>query len=192
MRRLISCFFLLVMLSAFGEVHGDSITVGVDATIQAWQDSGLYVTASQTLTIAASGTVWYGWFGNFVTATPDGFTSQYGDIPQFFNDCLVPSARAYSLVAKIGGTAEIGTGTLVPEDIPGTGAGFAGSSYSYKDIPLSGELFFAFNDEIRDFGDNGSSFTVTAATVPEPSTLVLLGFGAVSLIGYTWRRRRMP
>jgi autotransporter-associated beta strand protein len=30
----------------------------------------------------------------------------------------------------------------------------------------------------------------TIAPVPEPSTLVFLGFGAISLIGYTWRRRK--
>jgi hypothetical protein len=31
---------------------------------------------------------------------------------------------------------------------------------------------------------------VIATAVPEPSTLVLLGIGAVSLLAYTWRRRR--
>ena len=30
----------------------------------------------------------------------------------------------------------------------------------------------------------------TASPVPEPSTLVLLGFGAVSLFAYAWRRRK--
>ena len=39
--------------------------------------------------------------------------------------------------------------------------------------------------------DNGNIPTVViAAAVPEPSTLVLLGFGAVSLLAYAWRRRR--
>jgi len=38
------------------------------------------------------------------------------------------------------------------------------------------------------FSDAVKSFDV--ASVPEPSTLILLGIGAVSLLGYAWRRRK--
>jgi len=43
------------------------------------------------------------------------------------------------------------------------------------------------------FGDNTGAYNieVTQLTpVPEPSTFVLLGLGAISLLGYAWRRRR--
>ena len=35
-----------------------------------------------------------------------------------------------------------------------------------------------------------AQFQFGPAAVPEPTTLTLLGFGAVSLVGYAWRRRQ--
>ena len=41
-----------------------------------------------------------------------------------------------------------------------------------------------------DSSDNYHGFVADISSVPEPSTLALLGVGAVALIGYTWRRNR--
>src|SRR5262249_19212746 len=42
---------------------------------------------------------------------------------------------------------------------------------------------------INDLASLGTTATIRA-TIPEPSTLTLLGLGTVSLAGYGWRRRR--
>ena len=44
------------------------------------------------------------------------------------------------------------------------------------------------SDDNPSDGDSGIGFRV-ASSVPEPSTLVLLAIGAISLLGYAWRRR---
>jgi hypothetical protein len=88
------------------------------------------------------------------------------------------------LIGKIGGTTALGTGTPVPEGLPGNGPGYVGSSYN-QFIGTGGELFLGFNDQTTAFGDNSGSFAVTVTTVaiPEPSSGALaglFGIGAVS------------
>jgi len=101
---------------------------------------------------------------------------------------MLPDTVQFSLIAKVGGTEQVGTGTPVPEDYPGRGPGFVGSSYS-RAVSTSGRLYLAYNDALV-FGDNTGAFTVNVGVVPEPSTLILLGIGAISLLAYVWRRRK--
>lgn len=149
-------------------------TVFVDAAANYWQDSGLDVVAGQDLTVEALGDVWYSvvayvnadGVGNFHDGTVIG-----GD--------LSASAVIYSLVGKVGGTDALGTGTLLPEGVLGKGAGFVGSMYN-QTVPVSGRLYFGFNDS-QPFFDNHGSFEVRFA-VPEPSSIFLAGTGVFALL----------
>ena len=63
-----------------------------------------------------------------------------------------------------------------------------GSYVRMGDLTLSeGKLYIPEMPTVT----GGASATLIALTfTPEPSTLVLLGIGAISLLGYGWRRRR--
>jgi T5SS/PEP-CTERM-associated repeat protein len=74
------------------------------------------------------------------------------------------------------------------------GAGYSRNGLEVWHYDGSSWTEFAANDLTYD--GNYASFTVTGfssyavTTVPEPSTLVLLGIGAVSLIAYAWPKRK--
>jgi hypothetical protein len=99
---------------------------------------------------------------------PNGVATYNDGTTRFLSNAILPSTIALSLIGKVGGTSDFGTGIPVPEGVPGKGTGFVGSSYSQQ-IPTTGRLFFAFNDELGFFGDNSGSFTVTVTVVPPPS-----------------------
>ena len=164
----------------------------VNAADAFWQDSGIDIVAGQTLNVTASGTVFFqaDWSVPRGYSNPDGAglygdgTNWNGDGPQLTSDTILPSTITFSLIGKIGGTTAFGTGTPIPEGVLGKGAGFVGTSYSQQ-IPTTGRLFFAFNDEINEFWDNSGYFTVTATVVPEPAAPPIANAGPNQVV-YAW------
>ena len=183
--RASSCFgpatilFSLVLLGSAQEAPAQNIyTMDVTSTVP-WTDTGIYIAAGSQLDITASGIVAYGGSPGQVTDANGG----NWDGQQFFQTAVLPNTIIVSLIGKIGGTTDIGTGTPVPEGTPGDGPGFVGISYS-EVTSTSGELFLGFNDQVGAFWDNSGSFSVTidVVPVPEPSTVALVGFGVLALL----------
>lgn len=79
-------------------------------------------------------------------------------------------------------------GTFTLSDAPDTGVGeFFGvtSSTAIGSLTITTPLgSYPGADQVQ-WGD-----AIDASAVPEPATLTLLGFGAVGLLGYGWRRRK--
>jgi hypothetical protein len=115
------------------------------------------------------------------------------------NSLLVidPTTLAFSTLAAIGPTVG-GVGGMT---IDGT-TGFFSTSGPGGSIPGSNSLFSfdLFSGNISLVGSfaptitsgngiSGIAAQPSAATVPEPASLTLVGIGAVGLLGYGWRRR---
>jgi hypothetical protein len=194
--RASSCFgptailFSLLLLRGAQEAPAQNIyTMNIPISVP-WTDTGINIAAGSQLDITASGIVVYGGSPGQVTDANGG----NWDGQQFFQTAVLPNTIIVSLIGKIGGTTDIGTGTPVPEGTPGDGPGFVGISYS-EVTSTSGELFLGFNDQVEGFWDNSGSFSVTidVVPVPEPSTVALVGFGClVLLVRFNKQRGRLP
>ena len=182
----ISALATLVLLQCEFEARAVTYIFQVPSTA-AWTDTGLDIVAGTQLAVTATGTVQYGPMPVQVTG-PNG---RNWDGAKFLPNAVLSNTVVVSLIGKIGGTTSIGTGTPVPEGMPGNGIGFVGSSYD-QIIPNTGRLFFGFNDLVTSWGDNSGSFTVSVSVIPEPSSLTMLGLGALALVRACRIFRRKP
>jgi hypothetical protein len=179
----------LMLLRSAQEAPAVNIyTLDVPATVP-WTDTGINIAAGSLLDVNATGIVHYSYSSYQVTDANGG---NY-DGTKFLSDMMLPNTVCVSLVGKVGGTTDPGTGTLVPEGTPGDGPGFVGTSYSQV-VPTSGELFLGFNDDLSVFWDNSGSFSVTVSVVPapEPATVALVGFGCLALLAGCRKQRSRP
>jgi hypothetical protein len=129
-----------------------------------WTDTGIFVNSGTILSIQASGMVSY-WGSRPYAVTEPGGTNWDGT--QFFADATLPDTTVVSLIGKIGGTSMAGSGTPVPEGLPGNGEGYVGASYNQR-VTTGGELFLGFNDRPCCFYDNSGSFSVTVVLDSPP------------------------
>jgi len=126
-----------------------------------WYDTGIDILTGQRLTVLARGSVKYG-TGLAQNADANGVGAQR-DGTELGGDSPVPLATLLGLIGKIGGTTNVGTGTLLPEGIPGHGAGFVGSAYGQV-VSNTGRLFLGYNDKTGQFFNNSGVFFVTLWT----------------------------
>jgi PEP-CTERM motif len=93
-------------------------------------------------------------------------------------------------------TYNVGDASIIwsaPSDLLAVAPGLS-AAYGFisAEPPLTGNYdVTGFDPDQFQFYDNpGTTFVPGISSVPEPSTLVLLGFGGLAVIGYSWFRAR--
>ena len=127
---------------------------------------------------------------------------------------LAPAAGLYSFSGTFWHVGDIGNGVGVSISQSGTAGagdtlltagttGMTGDTVTLEHIfgtandSFSFNLSLAQNDEVHfrvnhlgSFVGDSSLLKLDVAEIPEPSSIILLGFGLVSLLAYVWKRRR--
>jgi hypothetical protein len=151
--------FTLVIMSV-SYAKGQPTTFFVVPT-QPWDDTGLSVTAGETLAITATGEMDYN--TNNTCATPTSCTvGPNGSDPGVActgQPVTAPELPCNSLIGKIGTSG-------TPFEV--------GSSFSIASVSAPGELYLGVNDGY--FADNtlGWTATIYVSQTPEPSTCLLV------------------
>ncbi len=121
---------------------------------------------------------WYD--ANGATGSPPMYGAyNYGHSPGYY---VPPVGGAQVYFMELVGTFADASGAIVgdPQII--------GDSRSLT-IPVGATQFLlGCNDD--NYPDNGGGWLIGVSEVPEPSSFILLGMGAIGLLTYTWRRRK--
>ncbi len=120
-----------------GIAQAQSMTIKVGGS-PTWTDTGFAVTAGETLSMTATGTIYFRRY-DMLSADPNG-----GACAVPHSQFTAPTLKCYSLIGKVGATG-------VPFEV--------GASYS-SPFPSSGELFLLANDNNGAFGNNSSEWTI--------------------------------
>lgn len=145
-----------------------------------WVDTGLSLSAGQTVNFTASGTWNFG-----LGAVSAAGTAYYENWDRF-----LVGANQGELLAYIGSDpyqGHWGNGSFFPQAGGYWGVGTGGQFTSAG----TGELWLGINDDAvsKTVGDNTGSIAVQVVVVPEPGTCGLLGLGVGGLI-CSFRRRK--
>ncbi len=125
----------IAAMAGVAQAQSMSIQVGGSPT---WTNTGFAVTAGETLSITASGTIYFRRY-NMLSADPNG-----GACAVPHSEFTAPTLKCYSLIGRVGTTG-------IPFEI--------GESYS-SPFPSSGELYLLANDNNGAFGNNSSEWTI--------------------------------
>jgi hypothetical protein len=106
-------------------------------------------------------------------------------------DGTAPAQYANTIAELLaGGTVLTPTSSVIPAD-PG-GKNWATKSWTFAigdTDPLLGQTL-SIKLSVIGGGGQGDVDNVTLSSVPEPSTLVLVGIGLLGLLAYAWRKRK--
>ena len=144
---------LVEVLASRTPAGATTVTVAVNG-VPAWTDTGIALTAGESVSISASGTIYIGnsSVANGGVETPDG--AACSDLGSELLSFPLPSAPCWSLIGKIGAGP----------------AFFVGSSASFSSSG-SGELFLGPNDD--NLGDNTGNWT--AHVTPDTDLTISAG-----------------
>jgi hypothetical protein len=119
------------------------------------------------------------WDANGLPDSPEYRIWNYGYFPSYY---VPPVGAALVNYMELVGVFADANGAIVGDPV------LVGDTGAFS-IPVGATQFqLGFND--CNYPDNTGSLSIGVSEVPEPSSFILLGAGAVTFLPYIWRRRK--